>query len=62
MYLHKRVCQNHVIDQDKRLSGTQDGNINMRKKFHHSGALTVKIATIFLQTLVPWVGARTPTP
>jgi len=33
----------------------QNGNINMRKKIHHSGAITVKIATIFLQPLVPCV-------
>jgi hypothetical protein len=34
----------------------------MRKKFHHSGAGTVKIAMHFslinFQTLAPWIGAR----
>jgi hypothetical protein len=38
----------------------QNGNINMRKKIHHSGAITVKIATIFLQPLVPCVAPRAP--
>jgi hypothetical protein len=43
----EKLCQNRARDQDNRLSKPQNGNINMRKRFHHPPTITVKIAMHF---------------